>query len=64
MCGDYTPPKELVVIIMGINDLWQVLEPAATTTPIVSLALKDRYMGPAPHFPYVVGIDARSVFAL
>ncbi|KAJ8579625.1 PIN domain-like protein [Rhizopogon salebrosus TDB-379] len=62
MCGDYTPLKELVVIIMGINDFWQVLEPAATMTPIVSLALKDHYMGPVPHFPYVVGIDASGWF--
>ncbi|KAG1876347.1 PIN domain-like protein [Suillus subluteus] len=46
---------------MGINNLWEVLEPAATTVPIVSLAVSDRYVGPAPHSPYVVGIDARSV---
>ncbi|KAG1814842.1 hypothetical protein EV424DRAFT_1541331 [Suillus variegatus] len=28
---------------MGINNLWEVLEPAATTVPIVSLAVLDRY---------------------
>lgn len=39
----------------------QVLEPAATTVPVVSLAVSDRYVGPAPHSPYVVGVDARSV---
>ena len=52
----------------GISDLvpwhlWfsQVLEPAARAVPIISLALQDRYVGPGPHSPYVVGIDARLV---
>ncbi|KAG2745158.1 PIN domain-like protein [Suillus brevipes Sb2] len=47
---------------MGVNDLWDMLEPAATMVPIVSLALSDRYIGPAPHSPYVVGIDASGWF--
>jgi hypothetical protein len=37
----------------------QMLEPAATMVPLVSVALEDRYLGPAPHTPYVVGIDAK-----
>ncbi|KAG1817022.1 PIN domain-like protein [Suillus variegatus] len=37
---------------MGINDLWEVLEPAATTVPL----------GPAPHSPYIVGVDASAWF--
>lgn len=41
-----------------------MLEPAATMVPIVSLALSDRYIGPAPHSPYVVGIDARLVLCV
>ncbi|KAG2127291.1 PIN domain-like protein [Suillus bovinus] len=47
---------------MGINHLWEVLDPAATTVPIVSLALSDRFAGPAPHLPYVVGIDSSGWF--
>ncbi|KAG1763248.1 PIN domain-like protein [Suillus occidentalis] len=49
-------------LAMGVNDLWDMLEPAATMVPIVSLALSDRYIGPAPHSPYVVGIDASGWF--
>ncbi|KAG2133272.1 uncharacterized protein EDB93DRAFT_1254946 [Suillus bovinus] len=48
---------------MGVNNLWELLEPAAKTVPITSLALQDRYVGPAPHLPYVIGVDTRSVFA-
>ncbi|KAG2138983.1 PIN domain-like protein [Suillus clintonianus] len=44
---------------MGINDLWEVLEPAAAIVPLISLAIEGRYEGPAPHVPYVVGVDAR-----
>lgn len=51
-------------LAMGVNDLWDMLEPAATMVPIVSLALSDRYIGPAPHSPYVVGIDARLVLCV
>ncbi|KAG1796723.1 uncharacterized protein HD556DRAFT_1441410 [Suillus plorans] len=47
---------------MGVNHLWEVLEPATTTVPIVSLALSDRYAEPAPHLSYVVGIDASGWF--
>lgn len=39
----------------------QVLKPAATTVPVVSLAVSEGYVGPACHSPYVMGIDARSV---
>ncbi|KAG1887198.1 PIN domain-like protein [Suillus subluteus] len=49
-------------LAMGINDLWDMLEPATTTVPIVSLALSERYIGPAPHSPFVVGIDASGWF--
>ncbi|KAG2130840.1 uncharacterized protein EDB93DRAFT_1255735 [Suillus bovinus] len=42
---------------MGVNNLWELLEPAAKTVPITSLALQDRYVGPAPHLPYVIGVD-------
>lgn len=43
----------------------QVLEPAATTVSIVSLALHGLFVGPAPHLShYVVGIDARCVCML
>ncbi|KAG1775882.1 hypothetical protein EV702DRAFT_1198789 [Suillus placidus] len=47
---------------MGINSLWELLEPAAKTVPVISLALQDRYIGPTPHLPYVVGVDASSTF--
>ncbi|KAG1825454.1 uncharacterized protein BJ212DRAFT_1474840 [Suillus subaureus] len=46
----------------GINNLWELLEPAAKTVPITSLVLQDRYVGPAPHLPYVVGVDASGWF--
>ncbi|KAG2039815.1 hypothetical protein BDR03DRAFT_1008494 [Suillus americanus] len=48
-------------LAMGVNELWDMLEPAATTVPIVSLALSECYIGPAPHSPFVVGINARLV---
>ncbi|KAG2338258.1 PIN domain-like protein [Suillus weaverae] len=47
---------------MGINNLWELLEPAAKTVPITSLALQDCYVGPAPHLPYVVGVDTSGWF--
>jgi hypothetical protein len=31
--------------------------------PLISLAIEGRYEGPAPHVPYVVGVDARFVFS-
>ncbi|KAG1897552.1 uncharacterized protein F5891DRAFT_1191747 [Suillus fuscotomentosus] len=55
-------PKGLLVIIMGINGLWELLEPAAKTIPVISLALQGCYIGPAPHLPYVVGVDASGWF--
>ncbi|KAG1847317.1 hypothetical protein DFJ58DRAFT_843213 [Suillus subalutaceus] len=36
-----------------------MLEPAVTTVPIVSLALSECYIGPAPHSPFIVGVNAR-----
>ncbi|KAG1889052.1 PIN domain-like protein [Suillus fuscotomentosus] len=51
-----------VLVVMGINDLWEVLEPAAATVPLISLAIQGRYEGPAPHVPYVVGVDASAWF--
>ncbi|KAG2358112.1 hypothetical protein BDR07DRAFT_1379656 [Suillus spraguei] len=47
---------------MGMNNLWELLEPAAKTVPITLLALQDRYVGPAPHLPYVIGVDASGWF--
>ncbi|KAG1841547.1 PIN domain-like protein [Suillus subalutaceus] len=51
-----------VLLVMGINDLWEVLEPAATMVPLISLAIQDRYEGPTPHSPYIVGVDASAWF--
>ncbi|KAG2354916.1 hypothetical protein BDR07DRAFT_1493932 [Suillus spraguei] len=47
---------------MGMNNLWELLEPAAKTVPITLLALQDHYVGPAPHLPYVIGVDASGWF--
>ncbi|KAG1886936.1 PIN domain-like protein [Suillus fuscotomentosus] len=47
---------------MGINNLWELLEPAAKTVHITSLALQDRYVGPAPHLPYMIGVDTSGWF--
>ncbi|KIJ09571.1 hypothetical protein PAXINDRAFT_102221 [Paxillus involutus ATCC 200175] len=42
---------------MGINGLWELLAPAATTTSLHSLALTNRFRGAAPHAPYTIGVD-------
>lgn len=47
---------------MGVNGLWELLEPAATEVSITALALADRYHGAAPHVPYVIGVDASGWF--
>ncbi|KIK71803.1 hypothetical protein PAXRUDRAFT_22813 [Paxillus rubicundulus Ve08.2h10] len=36
----------------------QVLEPATSEVPLLSLALANRHYGTAPHVPYVIGVDA------
>ncbi|KAG0705254.1 hypothetical protein DFH29DRAFT_997043 [Suillus ampliporus] len=73
--GDIIPCK-CVLTMIGINDLWeacphcfvhspgvfQVLEPAAATVPLISLAIQGCYEGPAPHVPYVVGVYASAWF--
>jgi hypothetical protein len=48
---------------MTTHPVFQVLEPAAATVPLISLAIQGRYEGPAPHVPYVVGVDTRFVFS-
>ncbi|KAG1844881.1 hypothetical protein C8R48DRAFT_678308 [Suillus tomentosus] len=54
------PPKNHAAwTLAGTATGTYVLEPAAATVPLISLAIHGRYEGPAPHVPYVVGVDAR-----
>ncbi|KIJ11020.1 hypothetical protein PAXINDRAFT_16042 [Paxillus involutus ATCC 200175] len=42
---------------MGVNGLWEILEPASTEVSLLSLALANRYRGRPPHAPYTIGVD-------
>jgi hypothetical protein len=63
-CGRHVPTVHLPGAETHPHPLFKVLEPAATMVPLISLAIQDRYEGPAPHLPYIVGVDARFVFCL
>ncbi|KAH7908682.1 PIN domain-like protein, partial [Hygrophoropsis aurantiaca] len=47
---------------MGVEKLWEVLAPAATTVSLPLLALQDRFQGGPPHTPYRIGVDVSILF--
>ncbi|KAH7910372.1 PIN domain-like protein [Hygrophoropsis aurantiaca] len=47
---------------MGVDHLWEVLAPAATSRSLMSLALQNRFHGEPPFAPYRVGVDVSILF--